>query len=560
MPKSDIKNIIIRVPNWIGDAVLCLPAIEKIKLVYPQAEITVLAKPWVSPVFFNNPILKGIIDYDAEGKHNGIAGKWRLIQELKQHGFDMAVLFQNAFEAALIVFLAGISIRIGYARDLRGWLLTHSLKLDSDIKKTHQVSYYLNIISKVRSQESETRNQNKDTRGGVFELDKKIKPKIYLSAEEKNWADGFLQGKDIGDNIVVGMAPGASYGPAKRWMAGRFADVARRLIEDYGVKVILFGGKDDRSICSDVLNDMQRTNSRTKGFSVGINLADEVDLRKSIALLSRCRLFITNDSGPMHISASLDVPTVAIFGSTDPKLTGPLGDHVKVIKEDIECSPCFDRKCRYGHYKCMEMVSADNVYEAASSFIPHPTSHIPYPKSIAVFLDRDGTINHDTGYIDSPERLVIINGAASAIKKLNSKGFRVVVITNQSGIGRGYFSKEALDAVNKKLEEVLMKGGAHVDGIYYCPHHPDDNCECRKPRTGLLEKAKKDLNIDFKKSYVIGDKVSDVEIAQGIGGKGILVLTGMGRDEEKKLNHKPSYIAHDLKGAVEWIIKDSLKS
>lgn len=177
-------------------------------------------------------------------------------------------------------------------------------------------------------------------------------------------------------------------------------------------------------------------------------------------------------------------------------------------------------------------------------------------KNIAVFLDRDGTINEDTGYIDSPERLVFIDGAASAIKKLNSKGFKVIVITNQSGIGRGYFSKEAADAVNKKLEDVLEKQSAHLDGIYYCPHHPDDNCECRKPKIGLLEKARKDLDIDFKKSYVVGDKISDVELAHNIGGKGILVLTGSGKEHKGLIKSKPSYIAHNLKDAVEWIIKD----
>ena len=179
------------------------------------------------------------------------------------------------------------------------------------------------------------------------------------------------------------------------------------------------------------------------------------------------------------------------------------------------------------------------------------------PRSIAVFLDRDGTINEDTGYIDSPDRLVLISGASSAIKELNLKGFRTVVITNQSGVGRGYFSKEALDTVNKRLEWLIKKQGAHLDAIYYCPHHPDDNCECRKPATGLLEKAKRDFNIDFKKSYVVGDKASDVEIAKNIGCKVILVLTGMGKDEKKKLQSAPSYIADDLKDAVEWIIKDS---
>lgn len=173
-----------------------------------------------------------------------------------------------------------------------------------------------------------------------------------------------------------------------------------------------------------------------------------------------------------------------------------------------------------------------------------------------VFLDRDGTINEDLNYIDSPERLIIIDGASSAIRKLNSKGFKVVVITNQSGVGRGYFTKEAVDVVNKRLEEILKKDGAHLDGIYYCLHHPDDNCECRKPKIGLVEKAKKDLHIDLNKSYIVGDKISDIEIAQNIGGKGILVLTGKGKDEEKKIKQKPCYIAKDLSDAVEWIIKD----
>lgn len=177
-------------------------------------------------------------------------------------------------------------------------------------------------------------------------------------------------------------------------------------------------------------------------------------------------------------------------------------------------------------------------------------------KKVAVFLDRDGTINEDTGYLDSQEKLVIIAGVPSAIKRLNSKGFKVVVITNQSGVARGYFSRDALDAINKRLEDILKKDDAHLDGIYYCPHHPDDNCECRKPKTGMLEKAKKDLHINLEQSYVVGDKVSDVEIARKIGGKGILVLTGMGKNEEKRLIHKPSYIADDLKDAVEWIIKD----
>ncbi|HKZ46203.1 MAG TPA: glycosyltransferase family 9 protein, partial [Thermodesulfobacteriota bacterium] len=135
-------------------------------------------------------------------------------------------------------------------------------------------------------------------------------------------------------------------------------ETAERLVKDNGAKVILFGGKDDREICSTVLDDL-----------TGLNLAGEIDIRKSIALISRCNLFITNDSGPMHIAAALGIPTVAIFGSTDPKLTRPLGDNVRVIKKNIECSPCFDRECRYGHYNCMKMVTVQDVYEMGDVFL-----------------------------------------------------------------------------------------------------------------------------------------------------------------------------------------------
>lgn len=334
-----IKKILIRSPNWIGDAVLCLPAIEKIKSLYPQAELTVLAKPWVSPVFLNNPVIKRIIDYDKEGRHSGIAGRWRLIKDIKNCGFDMAALFQNAFEAALIAFLARVPVRIGYARDFRGMLLTNPVRLDSDIKKAHQVFYYLNIVNRLNKNYSH-------------------QPKIYLTKGEKVWAKKFLHDRGIDDEIIIGIAPGASYGPAKRWMAERFSEVAGRLANACGTKLVLFGGKDDMEICGNVL-----------GGLTGLNLAGEIDLRKSIALIGRCNLFITNDSGPMHIAASLGIPTVAIFGSTDPKLTGPIGDNVMVMKKDMECSPCFERECRYGHYNCFKMITEDEVYRASIKFL-----------------------------------------------------------------------------------------------------------------------------------------------------------------------------------------------
>lgn len=181
-------------------------------------------------------------------------------------------------------------------------------------------------------------------------------------------------------------------------------------------------------------------------------------------------------------------------------------------------------------------------------------------KKMAVYFDRDGTINEDVDYLSDPDRLVMIDGAAASIKRLNEAGVPVIVISNQSGVGRGYFSEEAVEAVNERLESLLGAEGARLDGVYYCAHRPEEDCGCRKPRTGLVERAAKEHGIDNSSSYVVGDKASDMGLAANIGARGVLVLTGKGAEERKKLSVSPDFVADDITGAVEWIMKDLGKS
>lgn len=141
----------------------------------------------------------------------------------------------------------------------------------------------------------------------------------------------------------------------------------------------------------------------------------------------------------------------------------------------------------------------------------------------AVFLDRDGVLIEDTNYPGDPEKIVFLPKIADAVRSLNEKGYKVIVATNQSGVARGYFTEKEVKEINKKIEKKLGKEGAKIDKFYYCPHHPDDNCECRKPKPGMLLKAKRDFNIDFKKSYVIGDALKDVETGKKVGCKTILI-------------------------------------
>lgn len=328
-----IKKILVRAPNWIGDGVMCLPALEALKALYPSSEIFVLVKPRVIPVFENNPAVSGIIRLES-GRHSGLLGTLRLSKELRGKSFDLAVLFQNAFGAALISLLGAAKERVGYARDMRSSLLTKAIPASGEIMKKHQVFYYLNIIKEL---------------GG--KMPSSPIPQIHIMNEEKAAALAFLEENNLKGKPVFGVAPGASYGPSKRWPAERFASVLKGLTDEYGGAALVFGGPEDKEACAGVKAAMPSA----------IDLSGKIPLRESIALMSCSTAFITNDSGPMHIAAALGVPTIAVFGSTEDSLTGPVGRKAASVREKIECSPCFKRECAFGHYECLTRVNAESV-------------------------------------------------------------------------------------------------------------------------------------------------------------------------------------------------------
>lgn len=183
----------------------------------------------------------------------------------------------------------------------------------------------------------------------------------------------------------------------------------------------------------------------------------------------------------------------------------------------------------------------------------------------AIFIDRDGTISEEVGYVNHVSRYRVFPFSAAAIKLINQSPLKAIVITNQAGVARGYFKEELIGRVHAKLENELASGGARLDAIYYCPHHPTvgeppyrQECNCRKPKTGLLEQAAADFDIDLNKSYMIGDRYSDVKLAHRVGARGVLVLTGYGRGEfeyqREDWSREPDFVAEDLLGAVRWIL------
>ena len=339
LPRDGIDKILIRGTNWIGDAILTLPAVAAIRATYPQAHIAVLVKPWVADIYGLFSAVDEVIIY--ENKFDTPAGVFRLARMLKGKKFDAAILLQNAIEAAIIVLAAGIPLRAGYDSDARGLLLTHRVHCTEEIRKVHQIDYYLEMVKALGCVPVDRE----------MHLESKINP---LDVQD-------ILRKFIPETkkIVIGIAPGATYGPAKRWFPDRFAAVADKLNEHFSSQGIILGGKADWEVAQEV-----QKLARTKL----INLAGKTTLREAIYLIFQCRLFISNDSGLMHIAGALNIPTIALFGSTNPVTTAPAGNQSVIVRREVSCSPCLKETCPTD-FRCMRLISVEDVLTAAQKLL-----------------------------------------------------------------------------------------------------------------------------------------------------------------------------------------------
>jgi len=554
--KASIRRLLVRGPNWIGDAVMSEPALAALRELFPTAEITLLVKPAIAELMRGHPALQRILVYEDPGRHAGITGKWTLAGTLRRLRFDLAILFQNAFEAALVTFLAGIPRRYGYATDGRRFLLSDPIAVPERMKIGHQVQYYLDMLRPLGSERPAG------------------SPRLFLSHEEEQAMDQRLAEAGVHESdLLLGLNPGSTYGSAKRWLPERFAETADRLSQEQGmqsgrrVRVVIVGARWEEALGRAIADRMQVK---------PIQLSGRTTMRELMAVIKRCDLFLTNDTGPMHLAASFGVPVVALFGPTDSRTTSPFGSGHTIVRHPVECAPCLLRECPIDH-RCMTRISVDEVYGAAvkqlvvkfesrksknpdlKTFQP---SDLTTPlKGVTVFLDRDGTMNRDPGYVKTPEELELFPGVVEAVARLNRAGARVVTITNQSGIARGLLTASTLEQIHDRLRALLKAGGACLDGIYVCPHAPDEGCGCRKPGTALVERAVADLDLDLSGAYVVGDQKRDMDLAVRVGAKSLLVTTGptslQALADLQAEGRQPDYVAPGLVEAVEWIIEDA---
>jgi heptosyltransferase-2 len=332
-----IKKILVRSSNWVGDTVMMLPSLVAVRRAFPDAGITVLANPWVMPLLENHPAVDRIMVINkGKGFLSACKELARIVMELRNERFDLAVLFQNAFEAAFLTSLGGVRHRVGYDTDGRGLLLTHKVKRDRVIRSAHQVEYFLGLIEAMG-----------------WEAEEK-EPVVYVSDEDALSAARMLSSEGIEDQrFVVGLNPGAAYGSAKRWPVDRFAAVGDLASQRWNAKVVLFGSFSERDIAAQVAKLMHAD---------PLNLCGATTLGQAMALIKRCNIFVTNDSGLMHIAAALNTPLVAIFGPTDPNQTSPCGGRTRMVWRSAECSPCLKQVCPSDH-RCMISVKPEEVWE-----------------------------------------------------------------------------------------------------------------------------------------------------------------------------------------------------
>jgi len=545
MKDNKYRILVIRFSS-LGDIILTTPLLDTLKENYRNSEISFLTKQKYQGLFESDPRVYSVIYFEPEGKDKRLPGLLRLIKGLNQEKFDLVVDLHSNIRSFFIRHLVKAKRKIRYHKRLIPRLLMVYFK-KWKVESVSTVDCYLETLKKIGIK--------------VYSLKMHLHriPRLYSKNEERIWAEDFLS--EIGvkkEEYLIGIAPGAKW-ETKRWDKDKFSFLAKSLSQDLSIqtgsictKVLLVGDKNDQKLIEDIKDSI--------GEDKVIQAVD-LPLDRLMVLVERCELFISNDSGPMHLVSALGVPTIGIFGPTSPGLGfSPSGLNDKVFWAGVECSPCSlhgEKGCVKESRFCMDEIKPEEIIKEAKKMISADK---------VIFLDRDGTLTEEKDFVSRIEEIKFISGAKEALKILQDLGYKLVIISNQSGIARGIMTEEQVKEVNRFILKELGNEGIKIEGIYYCPHHPEENCNCRKPKTGLIKKVLKKNNLKLKDSWAIGDKLSDVLLGKNIKGKSILVLTGYGQGERQKIElnskdtfwQKPDYIAKDILDAALFIKSESL--
>lgn len=330
----DPKNIVVRMPNWLGDLVMATPVLADLRHRFPDAKITAMCQSNISPLLLEDPHIDELLAFERPGGWIHRQQHWKIIEQLQQAGYDCGILLTNSFSSAWWFWRGRVRCRIGYPTHWRRLLLDIPVPIPKNINQQHLVITYKMLLQPLGIAVSP------------------LAPALYVTRQELQAAQEHLEqlGLKQGQQIV-GINPGAAYGSAKCWLPERFKEVTKRLLEDQNIFIIYFGDRNGAPLVNDICQE---------GTERLINLAGKTSIRELMALIKLCHAFLTNDSGPMHMAAALNTPLLALFGSTSDLTTGPYKNGT-VIHKHVPCSPCYRRECPID-FRCMTQIGVDQVY------------------------------------------------------------------------------------------------------------------------------------------------------------------------------------------------------
>lgn len=517
------KILVIRL-GAIGDVILTSAPLLNLKISFPEAEISLLTRAYLTRLAEMFSGVDKVLPFPQKASALDL---FRMGEHLDKQNFDMVVDLHGNIRSFYLMKHISASVKVSY--DKRTFERFKAIKLNKiDNKAPHTIDLYNTAI--------------KEAGGKIYTR----RPVLDLPFNRPRQ----LSFKNSKKTIVI--APGASY-PTKRWPKKKFADLAIKIYKEYGCNIVLALTRSD----ADFAGLIAQIPAENKALFL------DTDLVKLAAVFSEADLIVCNDSALGHLGSAVGTPVAAIFGPTHPTLGfAPRGCRDIVIETDVYCRPCSKhgkKPCFRDEQFCFTLISVDSVMGKISGILT-----VKNKEERAIFIDRDGTLIKEKNFLSNPDEVELEENSIEALKIAKEAGYKIIVVSNQSGVARGYFDEETVSRINQRVYDLFVQGGVEIDQFLYCPHLknaklPPYNieCNCRKPAPGMVEKAIEQFNINPFKSFVIGDKLADVKLGFVVGSKSILVRTGYGQKQEKMLQKTmspcPEKVLNNLFEAVKYI-------
>ncbi len=520
-PMAD-RILVIRFSS-LGDVVLAEPVFRALKQKHPQAKIAFVTKQEYFGDFEGHSDLNQVFCFNGSFEE--------LVREVRGFNPDLIIDLHKNFRSRKLAGQFPQAQKLIYSK--ARWERFLKVLTKSRKPVAHTAERYLKTI---------------DSAGTI------VFPQLNAPQTEnhRRWTEP--------SGFTVGFGLGAKW-ETKRWPLDHFSRLAQLLSGSFpGARLVLFGSEEEYEL----------GNKFKKNFSGSFStiFVFGQPLERVNICLSKLDLLVSNDSGLMHLGAALGVSTLGLFGPTHPVLGfAPLGEKSKALTLDLYCSPCSlhgKAPCFRSRRYCLEDLPPEKVFEEVRAVLKSSKPKPVLEPAPAVFLDRDGVIITERDFDYTPENIEILPGAAEALRKLKTAGYQLVVVSNQSGVGRGLLKMEDVEAVHSAIREKLKKEGAGIDRFYFCPHWPEGavekfrkECCCRKPETGMPELADLELGIDFSRSFVIGDRITDLELGWRKDMRPVLVLTGQGGKTKQNSGmgeNRPFEVEKDILEGTEYIL------